>query len=470
MRVPKPFPDELVLSRLIRYVTMFGMHIGDFSEKAFGSKRASVHPFLPAGIEQLATLIGENKDDIVNEQTLAPLFCLFMPRYAAQLRRVMLAREGAKAVRYSQLASFGSGETLCLKWCPLCAGNELQQLGVAYWHRSHQIPGITACPFHPVLLHRMPLLRRQRVMAGCLPKYTDRHTSAAPLETRVARFAYELLQLITCESCQLSVASGYRLRLAELGFITKRGCVRREGVIKAFIAAAEEYRAAVDTVLPRHAQDYRYVSQLLEPESNRHPFRHLLFSSWLYRQPQDMLDYAVPSLSISAGNKRDKPRTSSNVERKCLRLLKENRSMAEVSRITGKSRCYLKRLAQLHDIPITTRPRTLTEECKQRILRFAQAGVHRSAISKRCGIGIGSVEQVISSTPGLVERRKLCHWESMRRRCRVQIIRYRNAHPKAHRKDYKSRCNAAFFWLYLNDRLWLQAVLPEPVKPAGRYA
>ncbi|MFD1007489.1 TnsD family Tn7-like transposition protein [Oceanisphaera ostreae] len=468
MKVPKPFPDELLLSRLNRYVTMYGVHIVEFTEKAFGKDRVSVHPFLPAGIEQLAALIDENKDRIINEQTLAPLFFLFMPKHAAQLKRLMLACEGAKAFRYSQLASFSSRHTLCLKWCPVCAGKELKELGVAYWHRTHQIPGLTACPFHPVLLHRMLLVSRQRVMAGCLPSHTDAVVPAAEVEVRVARFAYELLQLNSRDMGQLDLASVYRHRLSELGFITAHGRVRREGVMKEFMAVAGLYRPAFDTDLPRNDRDYRYISQLLEPESSRHPFRHLLFSCWLYNQPQDLFKRTHSSSSASESNKLKSSKKLRIVELKCLALLRESHSLAEIYRITGKSRCYLKRLALLNAIPIETKPRALTDECKHCILRLAHAGVHRKAISKRCGIGIGSVEQVISSTHGMVDRRKLCHWESKRRRCRVKILRYRQSYPKAIRQQIKVQCNAEFFWLYLNDRGWLEAVLPKSKKPIGR--
>lgn len=81
----------------------------------------------------------------------------------------------------------------------------------------------------------------------------------------------------------------------------------------------------------------------------------------------------------------------------------------------------------------------------KRIIGLAYAGMHRKAISERCGIGIGSVEQVISSQPGLVEHRKRCHWESKRRRCRLEIAKYLKSHPGALRRDCKAQCNAAFF-------------------------
>lgn len=109
----------------------------------------------------------------------------------------------------------------------------------------------------------------------------------------------------------------------------------------------------------------------------------------------------------------------------------------------------------------------LSSKLQQKIIHLARAGIHREAISKRCGIGIGSVEQVISSEPGLVARRKRCHWESKRRRCRLSIARYQQRHPNAIRRDVKTACNSAFFWLYQYDRDWLNSILPKASKPIG---
>ncbi len=40
--------------------------------------------------------------------------------------------------------------SLC--FCPLCMKQETEQFGEPYWHRLHQIPGVTCCPKHRVKL------------------------------------------------------------------------------------------------------------------------------------------------------------------------------------------------------------------------------------------------------------------------------------------------------------------------------
>lgn len=144
MKLPVSLPDELLLSRLIRYVTVSSDKGDNFSSKVFGSRKVSIHPFLTARLEQLAGWGLESAEVMLFQQTLAPLFLFFLPTYADRLKRSMLVGDGAEAHRASQLSLFGCGNSLCLKWCPVCAQQDMRQYGVAYWHRTHQIPRVRA--------------------------------------------------------------------------------------------------------------------------------------------------------------------------------------------------------------------------------------------------------------------------------------------------------------------------------------
>ena len=212
-----------------------------------------------------------------------------------------------------------------------------------------------------------------------------------------------------------------------------------------------------------------FRSQLLDSHSSHHPFRHLLFAYWLFREPQQMLSTKHLCTESSQSISLECLEGEISIEQQCLQLLRQEYSLSEIYRLTGKSRCYLRRLALLNDIPLKLKPKKLIRECQKRIIGLAYAGMHRKAISERCGVGIGSVEQIISSQPGLVEHRKRCHWESKRRRYRLELTRYLRSHPRALRRDCKAQCNAAFSWLYLNDAVWLDSALPEPMKPVGRF-
>ena len=233
---------------------------------------------------------------------------------------------------------------------------------------------------------------------------------------------------------------------------------------------AQQYRPAADTPFLNSNNDYRYFSELLIENTNHHPFRHLLFASWLFPSPKGMFEIeremcqGNPKSSLKENRRRNEQR----IESKCLELMRKRLSLNSIYKLTGKSRCYLKRLALLNSIPIKLKPKILSSERIARVVHLARAGTHRALIAKQCGIGVGSVEQIISSEPNLVEFRRKGRWESKRRRCKAAILKYKKHNPKALRKDFQYGCNQAYYWLYSYDRGWLEATLPLPIKPQGR--
>ncbi|HFI9705849.1 TPA: TnsD family Tn7-like transposition protein [Yersinia enterocolitica] len=465
MCLPDCLPDELLLSRLIRHVMVSGDNIPAFTRKTFGSERSSIHPFLTAGLENMANVFGENPETILWEQTLAPLFMFFEPEHAKKLWELMLANEGAKALRESQLPSFGKGSTLHLKWCSLCAKEDLYRQGVSYWHRIHQIPGITACFMHEVLLQEVTLECRQRILLDLLPSPDSPSPKVSSVEYKVAIFSAELVEKLTCKHLGYNVSKAYRSKLVKLNLITANNSVRRKELMREFITYCEHYRCVINAPLPKNSEDYRYLTQLLTQGASYHPFRHLLFSSWLFESFSEFI--SASNNGITNAIPRHLFRNESD-EAKCIVLLKDGLPLEEIYRLTGKSRCYLKRLAKMNDIFICLKPRILTYGIQQRICQLALAGFHRKRIALMLGISIGSVEQVISSMPGLVKWRKKCHMDSMRRRSRYILVTYLDSHPTAIRKEIKQACNAAYFWLYHNDNEWMNNILPLAVKSMGR--
>ncbi|WP_233010368.1 TnsD family Tn7-like transposition protein [Rheinheimera faecalis] len=469
MELPRALPDELLLGRLIRYVGLSGESVRSFSFRVFGSNRVSIHPFLTAGISRLSKFSGEDAESQLISQTLAPLFFFYLPQHSNSLKKDLLSGDGAGAFRHSQLPSFNSGGTLYLKWCPICVSQDLFNLGVSYWHRSHQIPGITSCWEHQVRLMSFELKERQRLCAGFPPIVHGVAEAASDIENDTARFGFDLLTKMEQIIPTIDFTNRYRSRLHELDFITENGSVRRKLLMRELVTDLAKYPMQ-NSLFPRHPTDYHYISELLSAGTNCHPFRHLLLGAWLFKSVEKFFEYSVP-VEESCLNQRQNS-TKDELEQRCLLLLKQGYSLEAVYRETGKSRSYLKRLAAINGVKLHLKPKLLNDSVHQRIISLARQGVHRRKISCICGVGVGSVEQAISAEPGLVEWRKKCRFESKRRAYRVQILRYRQMQPGAMRCNFKSDCAAAFFWLYLRDREWLEQSLPEPKKacgPIGRW-
>jgi hypothetical protein len=471
VKLPRCYPDEILISRLIRHATITGVLGSAFLKNLFGSERASVHPFIPSGVQRLSDLTGEPVNDIVSKQTLAPLFSFFLPEHSDEILMSMLGNNSAAAYRASQMPSFSSGNSLKLKSCVLCARFDIKSYGVAYWHRTHQVPGLTTCHEHRIKLDVESLKQRRRIIPGFLPKVDSKAVTSSPSEQQVARFTFDLLNFLSTTRSNFIYMNAYKLQLVKEGLLTKGSSIKRKKLMESFWLFVKSYPSLEDTPTPRHETDYRYFSELLIPGTSHHPFRHLLFATWLFGFAYKLIDLTMSSpnlLVVNSGTNDPKSSNEDSKKTECLALLKKGVSLNKIYKTTGKSRCYLKRLAAMNGVDVASAPRKISKKCIAKVVFLAQRGAHRNAIAGICCIGVGSVEQIIASIPGLVLRRRQIKFESKRRRCRAALIRYKERHPEAIRRDFKLCCNQPFYWLYSNDNKWLEDNLPSPMLAQGR--
>ena len=456
MRLPDALPDELLFSRLIRYCCLFAVPIPELLNSVYGDHRASINPILTAGLGSLSSLFRESKDDLLRDQTLAPLFMHFYPHYKAKLETALASTDNYTAIRLSQLSCVREHTELTLKMCPVCVQEDIRQFGVAYWHRVHQIPAIESCCEHQQQLVHISLPKRLKLVVG-LPSYfqSERHESSDE-SFLLAGYAK---QVLSEQSKQLSFyrLADYKDKLADLGYVTKSGRIRRVKLLSDFYQFTSQLRYPSANFLPSSDTDYKYITNLMYDQYSQHIFKYLVFGFWL---SQEIRIRKTPS-TIS---KHVLDRTN-HVEQECLSLLKQGLSISAISKRTGKSRTYVKSVAYAFGMEDLFDPTKLKSSVRERVIVLAWRGFHRSEIARRLSVSTGSVEMLISSVTGLVEWRKRCKHESKRRRYKCLILRYRHNNPLRIRKEIKQDCNAAFYWLYHHEPEWLESVLPKPSSP-----
>jgi hypothetical protein len=458
MILPLAFPNEILFSRLVRHFTLTGMTIENYLSTVYDNHKVTIHPYLTAGLSQLSEFSLESPVELMNEQTLAPLFIHFLPSYQSTISSGLLSSNAAYAIRACQLTSVKEKESLSIKFCPQCSIENIQEFGTSYWHRSHQIPGIESCFKHQVWLVHLPLVERSKLNRGFLPQVDISPKQSSLLSYELAKYATNYLNCVSKNNQSFNVKD-IITKLDKLGFVTKNGHFRRKRLVEDFYQFTQNLAYHSQHLLPESSTDFRYVSYLLSGKVSQHPFKYLLLGFWLSKHlPCE--EHHEPVTDDSA--------PAELLESKCIALLHQGESMASVGRLIGKSRCYVKALALRLNIPVNLKPKQITEDMKSKIMFLARKGFHRSVIAKRVGISVGSVEQQISTSPELVQWRKQCRHESKRRRYKLQITRFIQRKPKAIRQQIKSSCNAAFFWLYAYEKQWLESHLPKAQKPVAK--
>ena len=450
MLIPTAFPDEILFSRIIRHFTLSGMTTADYLFTTLGNHKISIHPYLTAGLDKLSKLSQETPTELLSEQTLAPLFIHFLPSYASTILSGLISTNATNAIRACQLVCVREKESLSIKYCAVCAKADVENFGVSYWHRSHQIPGIESCSIHQVKLIHFPLNGRSRLNLSLLPPLGEKPIRSSVLSRDFARYSYELLQRVSQANEPFKLNDAKEL-LYKLGYVSDKGYYRRKLILSDLYQFTQEFGYNSQDWLPDSDTDYRYISYLLAENVAQQPLKYLLLGFWLSKQTEPT------KRQVSISKDED---LNHQLEIKCIELLHQGESMASVSRLTGKSRCFIKALALRLGISVNLKPKQITQSMKAKIMLLAKKGFHRKVIAARVGLSVGSVEQQISTSPELVQWRKQCKHESTRRKYKLQIIRFIQRNPSAIRQQIKCSCNAAFFWLYTYERQWLDAYLP----------
>lgn len=455
LHLPNVLPDELLFSRIIRYLMISNLPASKLLSAVYGYPRACIHPYITAGLSNLAKISGENVEVLVYQQTLAPLYLRCLPAHSLEIYTALLSTDNYKATRSCQLSCVREREALSLKFCPHCVESDINNFGVSYWHRSHQISGIEACAKHQRWLVHEELPSRIRTNIG-LPSIVNYSGISTELSFELANYAKKILSLRQDDSIPVG-NEYYKKRLHELGYVTKDGRCRRRLLSTNFYNYFKRLRYPSNNLLPQAEDDYKYLSGLLRQNVSQQPFKHILFSFWLNK--------AEPINSNVELTTTDVTETCDQKKEQCIELLKKGRTFESISKKIGKSRCFVKAVALNAQIYNQIKPFKLTPKVCRSIIQYAKKGFHRREIAQRLSISSGSVEMLISTTQGLVKWRKQCKHESKRRRYKVQILRYRENHQHAIRKDIKRDCNAAFFWLYQHERGWLEEHLPDALSP-----
>lgn len=149
---PTAYPDELLYSQLARYYTKSGYMAYTFAaEELFVSKTVRpdinfINSFTPAAVQAITRDI--SMEAVVEKHTMFSSYGRFLPKKRRQKAFQSLIAMKGNYHNLLPIPQSKTGEVRCLRYCPVCATDDREQYGEAYWHRIHQIIGIYVCPVH----------------------------------------------------------------------------------------------------------------------------------------------------------------------------------------------------------------------------------------------------------------------------------------------------------------------------------
>ncbi|MEO6843299.1 MAG: TnsD family Tn7-like transposition protein [Bradyrhizobium sp.] len=152
-QLPYPYPDELLYSVFARYFAYFPLDRKSGAVSAIAGRRWSSVAF-GADLDRIASATkivwGMEAHDIIERHTLLPFYGAFLDPadYLEHVRRMCAPSGNARTVGNNAARQYRGR----LRFCPLCAAEDVSKFGETYWRRCHQLDGVTVCLAHDRIL------------------------------------------------------------------------------------------------------------------------------------------------------------------------------------------------------------------------------------------------------------------------------------------------------------------------------
>ena len=311
MPLPEPRPDELLYSTIARTA----YHYGYWSPTQllmllFGSRQVIAVPDLPSNLADLAVRTADawalSAEELAERHTLLGYYTHFRGRHVRQaIFASMCERGGFNQVRLGVCSGSAMNPTR-FRLCLQCHEEDRNLGREAYWHRSHQLPGVLVCDRHGDVLHATtipfrPAGRHEYIAAPQDLSHADLRPVAPALQHRelaqqIARCSASLLHL--APRCTDALPD-YRDALAGRGFASNRGAAERlrEAVRDCF--GVDLIERSFRTEAGR--DPLQWVEEVLrQPRRAMHPYRHVLMEVFLQAYPERAREPVADALQPTA--------------------------------------------------------------------------------------------------------------------------------------------------------------------------
>lgn len=456
--------DEIPYSWLVTYCQLSGLP----SNKALLEQLHIAHYQLASQFPGYVPLISEESQlsarRVIYEHTILPVFKPFLhPKtYSSALSNLAKGSASNLHTRMSLVANrINSGSVL--RTCPTCIECDCNEVGRAWWHVQHQLPGCSVCLTHRKPLCEVNIRRRALILPSEITPQRDGvlHNVDVQLSALVHDVWRRGKSLFTYQH----VTTRYRQRLVEAGFASHIDAIRQDKLrhaLRAYWATSASH--GVQQLL----LDNSYPESLFRAKRAQfHPLKHLLLIGMLWHSWNDFCEY-TPCECVTTDRAGANVLSEGETDADIVRLLQQGKSLRAVSERCKRSVIYVKKLAIQNNIPLKTRAKRIFGADRALIVGMLKDGVKTQQIANKVDYSVGAVEQVLSQHPDLVEKRHQMRFNAQRHKHQNFILQALAEHPEYYRGDFQREFRASYSWLFKHDKEWLYSVMPEAIPRSRR--
>lgn len=464
-----PIPDdEIIYSVMARYALLSGYTSANVMYKVFGNSRKRIHPYLPGLIEKFSKFYDLNPNDVINNRTIFPLLKYTQPSDISKIKAAMLHQTDDKVLLKTALARSKFRLFYGLNCCPICIQEDKARMGFSYWHICHQIPGVQICHLHGCILHSAPMGEGNKDRSLFLPP-NSAQTSFQPtrIQVSLAQFANDLFKLSKTSAPNYKTSYQFLLTQRNLQNLNSGRLKMKEIVLLLTdfwrdLPLTDHRQAGV----PKCLGDFKFLGGLLREKNHYycHPIKHVLFACWL-------TDGTAKKLFVEKYREnlpyKQQHRVDNTCEDQILKLLKGGLSLNKVEELTGRSRCFIKRVAERNRVAHQSNSRAYPKKMRRAVLIKAFFGKHRANIARELKVGCGYVEQAISNEPNMVAWRKHLKIKKNVLAAYRKLAALSQKYPDWPRTKIRKLAQSEYHYLYNHDKSLLEKIMPKALKPMG---
>ncbi len=472
-----PFPSETLYSWLSRIgMLSHGGSDGGFLSEFIGYSGEQLTSIFPSYLGTLAQYSGINTRFLLTQHTILPYYRPFIhTEIYSEVTNALLNREKSDAYSKFSLLANRVPEQKLLFYCPQCIVNDLECLGVSFWHREHQLPWVDVCYIHETKLvgsvkpRKVFVLPPQQVNVG---KACSSYPSAESI--LLAQESVRLLNLNRTELDPSRHTDTYIKALAANELATTSGQIKQA----AWFDSLDNYwQEALPkefySVLFSHQAIRSFpVNLIYQPEAQHHPLKHLLVIIHLFGSFEKFMSSysSLEDQSIECESPQTShERVSRDQINKILKKLSEGESLRQAAKSAKVSVGFAKSTALQHGFEIRRREQFLFSFERKQILDWLKEGRKTQDIAKLMHCSTGAVEQILTQFPVVKKLRNKLRFYQKRYKHRQSITVYLTTHTKASRGKIQNDVKASYYWCYKHDKSWLYKTLPDAIPRADRY-
>ena len=294
---PPLYPDELLYSALARYHTYSGNEsFKNTMRDLFGCDTVCSAIDLPCDLDSLSKRIPGNnvisKEKLLQEHTLFPYYSHFIPQERLEkIQFEMYFNKGSSIHMLLGLTANGVKPPRNLRYCTFCVRDNRNQYGIAYWHRSHQLPEVRVCYKHQIQLNEsiVPYAqkRNKREFVPLDSITSNISTSVVFVENQISLFIAENSYYLLSTKFERSVVIdnirySYLKELQSLDMLSAKGRIKFDKLIPSFNTYyGYDLLELMGCTVESNKNDTWFHKVLRSSGEVIHPLRHIVLHVFL---------------------------------------------------------------------------------------------------------------------------------------------------------------------------------------------